>query len=70
MNLKFSDRTCLRYCHNMTLTFSMSKRFENTIMGLRIGTVLGVSVHLPCLVVYLNDNLIKISCKMSPNDLF
>ena len=32
----------------------MSKRFENTIMGYRIGTVLGVIVHLPCLVVYLS----------------
>ena len=45
----------------MTLTLYMSKRFENTKMGLRIGTVLGVSLHLLCLVVYLNDNLIKIA---------
>ena len=54
----------------MTLTLYMSKRFENTIMGLRIGTILGVRVHLPCLAVYLNDNLIKISYKLSPIDLF
>ena len=27
---------------------------------------LGVSVHLPCLVVYLNDNRVKICCKLSP----
>ena len=55
----------------MTLTLNMSKRFKNTIMEYRIGTVLGVIVHLPCLVVYLNDNLIKISYnyKMSPTDL-
>ena len=43
----------------------MSKRFENTIMGWRIGT-LGVNVQLPCLVVYLWDNGIKICCKLSP----
>ena len=49
----------------MTLTFYMSKVFENIIMGLRIRTVLGKCVHLPCLVVYLNDNLIKISRKLS-----
>ena len=54
----------------MTLTLFMSKRFENTIMGKRIGTVLGVSVHLQCLAVFLNDNLIKISCKLLPIDLF
>ena len=54
----------------MTITLYMSKRFENTIMELRIGTVLGVSVHLPCLVVNRNDDLIKISCKLSPIDLF
>ena len=54
----------------MTLTLYMSKRFENTIMELRIGTVLGVIMHLPCLVVYLNDDLIKISCKLSPIDIF
>ena len=54
----------------MTLTLYMSKRFENTIMGLGIGTVLGVSVRLTCLVVYLNDNLIKINCKLSQIDLF
>ena len=40
----------------MTLTLYMSKRFENTKMGLRIETFLGVSVHLSCLVVYLCDN--------------
>ena len=50
----------------MTLTLYMSKRFENTIMGKRMGTFLGVSVHLPCLVVYLCDNRIKICCKLSP----
>ena len=50
----------------MTLTLYMSQRFENTIMEYGIGTVLGVSVHLPCLVVYLNANQIKISCKLSP----
>ena len=59
MNLKFSDRTCLRYCNNMTLTLYMSKRFENTIRGFRIGTFLGLNVHLPCLVVYICDNRIE-----------
>ena len=54
----------------MRLTLYMSKPFENTIMEKRMGTVLGVSVHLPCLVVHLNDNLIKISCKLLPIDLF
>ena len=54
----------------MTVTLDKSKRFENIIIGKRIGTVLGVAVHLPCLVVYLNDNLIIISCKLSPIDLF
>ena len=44
----------------MTLTLYMSRRFENTIMGYRIGTFLGLSVHLPCLVVYLCDNRIEI----------
>ena len=32
--------------------------------------ILGVSVHLPCLVVYQNDNRIKICCKLSPLYLF
>ena len=54
----------------MTLTLYISKRFENTIMGLRIGTFLGVSVHLPCRVVYLCDNRIEICCKLSPLYLF
>ena len=44
----------------MTLTHYMSKHFKNTIMGKRIGTFLGVSVHLSCLVVYLCDNRIEI----------
>ena len=34
MNLIFSERACLWYCNNMTLTLYMSKRFENTIMGI------------------------------------
>ena len=29
-------------------------------MGQRIGTFLGVCVHLPCLVGYLNNNRIKV----------
>ena len=54
----------------MTLTLYMSKRFENTIMGYRIGTFWGVSLHLLCLVVYLCDNRIEICCKLSPLYLF
>ena len=54
----------------MTLTLYMSKCFENTIMGVENRDILGVSVHLPCLVVYLNDNLIKNCCTLSPPYLF
>ena len=36
----------------------------------RIGTFSGVSVHLPCLVVYLYDNQIKICCKLLTLYLF
>ena len=39
-------------------------------MEYRIGTFLGVSVHLPCLVVYLNDNRVKICCKLSILSIF
>ena len=53
----------------MTLTLYISKCFENTIKGERVGAFLGVSVHLPCLVVYLCDNRIKICCKLSPLSL-
>ena len=54
----------------MTLTLYLSKRFENTIMDKRIGTFLGVSVHLPCLVVCICDNRIAICCKLTPLYLF
>ena len=32
--------------------------------------ILGVNVHLPCLVVYFYDNRIEICCKLSPLNLF
>ena len=43
----------------MAQTIYISYRFENATMGQRIGTYLGVSVHLQCLVVNLDDNRIK-----------
>ena len=53
-HLKFSDRIWLWYCNNMTLTINIYYRFENR-------DILGVSVHFPCLIVFLNGNRIKIA---------
>ena len=44
----------------MILTFYMLKRFEKYHNGLENRDILGASVHLPCLVVYLCDNRIEI----------
>ena len=63
---KFTDRTCFSFCNNMKLTIFISQPYENATMRQRIGTSMGVSVHLPCLVVNLDGNRIKICCKLSP----
>ena len=49
---------------------SVEYSFNNDNLSNMNRDILGVSVHLPCQVVYLCDNRIEIRCKFSPLYLF